>query len=119
MQTRQSATAVLFLALSLTTAVVQDMTTSSVGTGMNTTQALAGRQLAAWDAPVGHRQPTIVDLPPWLREIDGPGTQGLAPMQEPQALGGDTRRDGPGLTPRTYLDFGVPQICMQCWRSER
>src|SRR6516162_409303 len=64
MQTRQSATAVLFLALSLTTAVVQDMTTSSVGTGMNTTQALAGRQLAAWDAPVGHHQPTIVDLPP-------------------------------------------------------
>jgi len=32
-------------------------------------------QLVVLPAPVGHRQPTLDDLPPWLREIEKPGTQ--------------------------------------------
>jgi len=32
-------------------------------------------------APVGHRQPTLEDLPDWLRDTDGPVTEGSKPSQ--------------------------------------
>ena len=50
-------------------------------------------------APVGHRQPTLDDLPPWLREIEKPGTQ-ANPTQ-------DTEQQ---RTPRGRPDDGVPRI---------
>jgi hypothetical protein len=54
-------------------------------------------------APVGHRQPTLDDLPPWLREIEKPGVQ-ASPTQDT-----DQRR-----TPRGRPDDGVPRICEPC-----
>jgi hypothetical protein len=54
-------------------------------------------------APVGHRQPTLDDLPPWLREIEKPGTQ-ASPTQDTEQ-----RR-----TPRGPPDDGVPRICEPC-----
>jgi hypothetical protein len=49
--------------------------------------------LVVLPAPVGHRQPTLDDLPPWLREIEKPGTE-TAPQRRP--------------------DDGVPRICERC-----
>jgi hypothetical protein len=53
-------------------------------------------------APVGHRQPTLDDLPPRLREIEKPGSQ--TPTQDTEQ-----RR-----TPRGGPDDGVPKICEPC-----
>jgi hypothetical protein len=57
-------------------------------------------ELVILPAPVGHRQPTLDDLPPWLRDMEKPGTQ-ASPTQDP-----DQRR--------TPLDGGVPRICEPC-----
>jgi hypothetical protein len=59
--------------------------------------------LVVLPAPVGHRQPTLDDLPPWLREIEKPGVQ-ASPTQDT-----DQRR-----TPRGRPDDGVPRICEPC-----
>jgi hypothetical protein len=49
--------------------------------------------LVVLPAPVGHRQPTLDDLPPWLREIEKPGGQ---------------------PAPQERHDEGVPRICESC-----
>src|ERR1700757_973762 len=69
--------------------------------------------LAQLEAPVGHRQPTLDDLPPWLREEEKPGTE-AKPTQDPQAGSADVeqkgRRSGERRTPRALPDDGVPRI---------
>jgi hypothetical protein len=42
--------------------------------------------LAVLQAPVGHRQPTLGDLPPWLRHMEKPGTapNGTEGSEHPQ-----------------------------------
>ena len=60
-------------------------------------------QLAVLPAPVGHRQPTLDDLPPWLRQIEKPGPQ-ASPTQDMEQ----------GRTPRGRPDDGVPKICEPC-----
>src|ERR1700722_16421277 len=62
-------------------------------------------QLAVLPAPVGHRQPTSDDLPPWLRQIEKPGPQ-ASPTQDMEQ----------GRTPRGRPDDGVPEICEPCLR---
>ena len=54
-------------------------------------------------APVGHRQPTLDDLAPWLREMEKPDTQ-ASPTQDREQRG----------TPRGRPDDGVPGICEPC-----
>ena len=36
--------------------------------------------LAVFQAPIGHRQPTLEDLPPWLREKEKPDTEANPPQ---------------------------------------
>jgi hypothetical protein len=57
-------------------------------------------ELVVLPAPVGHRHPTLDDLPPWLREMEKLGTQ-ASPTQDP-----GQRRSPP--------DDGVPRICEPC-----
>jgi hypothetical protein len=59
--------------------------------------------LVVLPAPVGHRQPMLNDLPPWLREVEKPGAQ-ASPKQ-------DTEQQG---TPRGRPDDDVPRICEPC-----
>jgi hypothetical protein len=40
--------------------------------------------LAQLEAPIGHRQPTLDDLPEWLREEEKPGAEASA-TQAPEA----------------------------------
>jgi hypothetical protein len=71
--------------------------------------------LAQLEAPIGHRQPTLDDLPPWLRDEEKPEAE---PQQTPQAGGADTeqkdQRHGGRRTPRAKPDDGVPRICDPC-----
>ena len=69
--------------------------------------------LAQLDAPIGHRQPTLDDLPPWLREEEKPGTE-AKPTQDPQAGSTDVeqkgRRGGERRTPRAQPDDGSSNL---------
>jgi hypothetical protein len=71
--------------------------------------------LAQLEAPIGHRQPTLEDLPPWLREEEKPGAEAT---QAPQAGSADIeqkdQRHAQRRTPRARPDDGVPRICDPC-----
>jgi hypothetical protein len=58
--------------------------------------------LAVLPAPIGHRQPTLDDLPPWLRDTEKPGT-----LPNP-TQGSEQRR-----TPKPWPD-AVPRVCEPC-----
>jgi hypothetical protein len=117
MQIRPSMTMVLLLATVLVSLVVQAREPSS-----DVRVAAAAR---SWridlaqllEAPIGHRQPTLDDLPPWLREEEKPGTE-AKPTQDPQSGSTDVeqkgRRSGERRTPRAQPDDGVPRICDPC-----
>jgi hypothetical protein len=59
--------------------------------------------VAVLPAPIGHRQPTLDDLPPWLREKEKPGTEANPPQDSEQPR-----------TPKVRPDDGVPRICEPC-----
>ena len=71
--------------------------------------------LAQLEAPTGHRQPTLDDLPQWLRREEKPGTEAT---QAPQAGSADIeqkdQRHGQRRAPRARPDDGVPRICDPC-----
>jgi hypothetical protein len=74
-------------------------------------------QVAQLSAPTVHRQPTLNDLPPALREEEESGaeagrTQGLqAGTSNVEPGGQQTERR---RTPGEQLDNGVPRICDSC-----
>src|SRR3984885_6320441 len=73
--------------------------------------------VAQLPAPTGHRQPTMNDLPPSLREEEKSGTE-ASPTQDPQAGSADVeqsdRQNGRRRTPMVEPDNGVPRICDPC-----
>jgi hypothetical protein len=73
--------------------------------------------VAQLEAPVGHRQPTLDDLPQWLREEEKPGAE-ANPTQDSQAGTADVeqgdQRHGQRRRPRGRPDDGVPRICDPC-----
>ena len=93
MHIRSSMTMVPLLAMILVSPVVQAIGEPSSSRA----------DLAVLQAPIGHRQPTLDDLPPWLRDMEKPGTE-PNPMQ-----GSEQRR-----TPRVQPSDGVPRICEPC-----
>jgi hypothetical protein len=70
-------------------------------------------------APTGHRQPTLNDLPPSLREEEeeNPSVE-AGPTQDSQAGSAEveqsSRQNGRRRTPRIQPDDGVPRICDPC-----
>jgi hypothetical protein len=74
-------------------------------------------QVAQLPAPTGHRQPTLNDLPPSLREEEKSDTE-AGPTQDPQADIPDVeqgdQQTGRRRTPREQFDNGVPRICDPC-----
>jgi hypothetical protein len=73
--------------------------------------------VAQLPAPTGHRQPTLNDLPPSLREEEKSGIE-ASPTQDPQAgtpnVEQSDQNTGRRRTPRGQFDNGVPRICDPC-----
>ena len=115
MQIRLSMTMIPLLVMILASSVVQAIGEPSA----DARAAAAARSwridLAQLEAPIGHRQPTLQDLPPWLREQEKPGTEAT---QAPQAGSADIeqkdQRHEQRRTPRARPDDGVPRICDPC-----
>jgi hypothetical protein len=102
---RRSTTLIAYLATILLGSVVQS-------------SAASRTELAVLQAPVGHRQPTLNDLAPWLREKEGPSVEGPKPTQHPQTGSGDVeqrgQQDDSRRTRTTRPTYGVPNICEPC-----
>ena len=84
MQIPPSMTMIPLLAMILASSVVQ-----AIGEPSADARAAAAAAARSWridlaqiEAPIGHRQPTLQDLPPWLREQEKPGAEAT---QAPQA----------------------------------
>ena len=100
MQIRSSTIMVPLLAAILVSPVVQAIGKPSSDARVTATARSWRADLAVLQAPIGHRQPTLEDLPPWLREKEKPDTQ-ANPAQDSQ------QRQMPKVRP----DDGVPRIC--------
>jgi hypothetical protein len=103
MHIQPSITMVPLLATILVSPVVQAIGEPSSDARVIAAARAPHADLAVLQAPIGHRQPTLEDLPPWLREKEKPDT-GANPTQDPEQ-----RR-----TPRGRPDDGVPRICEPC-----
>jgi len=116
MQIRSSMTIVPLLATILGP-VVQAIGEPSSDARLTATARSSRADLAQLEAPIGHRQPTLDDLPLWLREEEKPGT-GASPTQDSQAGSADVeqkdRRNEHRRTPSVRPDDGVPRICDPC-----
>jgi hypothetical protein len=83
--------------------------------GHNLANAPSMIDVAVREAPIGHRQPTPADLPPWLRELEDPtgakrSKPGAAGDQGGQKQKG-LRQDDFGRAPGGLRHQEVPQIC--------
>jgi hypothetical protein len=103
MQIRSSMIMVPLLATILASQVAHAIGEPSFDARVTATTGSSRAQLAVLPAPVGHRQPTLDDLPPWLRQIEKPGPQ-ASPTQDMEQ----------GRAPRGRPDDGVPKICEPC-----
>jgi hypothetical protein len=103
MNIRPSMTMVALLAMIAVSPVVRAIGEPSPGPRVAATVKSSRADVAVLQAPIGHRQPTLNDLPPWLRDAEKPGTE-PTPMQ-----GSEQRR-----TPRVQPNDGVPRICEPC-----
>jgi hypothetical protein len=103
MRIRPSITMIPLLATMLVSPVVQAIGEPSSDARVTATARSPRADLAVLQAPIGHRQPTLEDLPPWLREKEKPGTEANPPQDSEQPR-----------TPRVRPDDGVPRICDRC-----
>ena len=103
MHFRPSMTMVPLLATILVSPVVPAIGEPSSDARVTATARSSRAELAVLQAPIGHRQPTLEDLPAWLREKEKPEAEANPPQDSEQ------RR-----TPRVRPDDGVPRICDPC-----
>ena len=85
MQIRALMTMAPLLAMIPVSPVVQAIGEPSSDARVAATARSSRADLAQLEAPIGHRQPTLDDLPPWLREEEKPGTE-ASPTQERRAI---------------------------------
>ena len=97
--------------------IVQAIGEASSDAKATATARSSHADVAQLQAPIGHRQPTLNDLPPWLREEEKPGAE-ASPTQNSQAGSADVeqrdRSNEQRRTPRVQPDDGVPRICDPC-----
>src|ERR1700739_345987 len=105
MQIRSLVTMIPLLATILVIPVIQAIGEPSSDAGATATARSSRVHLAVFQAPIGHRQPTLDDLPLWLRDTEKPGSD----ANSQQASHGEQRQ-----TPRVLPNDGVPQICGPC-----
>jgi hypothetical protein len=99
MQIRSSMIMVPLLATILASQVAHAIGEPSFDARVTATTGSSRAQLAVLPAPVGHRQPTLDDLPPWLRQIEKPGPQAV-----PRKTWNRGERPGDGLM-TAFLKF--------------
>jgi hypothetical protein len=75
MQIPSPTTMVPFLTTILVSAAVQAIGAPFSDTRVTAPSTSPRLDLAVLQAPIGHRQPTLDDLPEWLREIERPGIE--------------------------------------------
>ena len=96
---------------------VQAIGGPSSNAGFTATPMTVRGVLAQLEAPIGHRQPTLDDLPEWLREEEKPGAA-ANPTQAPEAgtvdVDQEDQRHGQRRKSRMRPDDGVPRICDPC-----
>jgi hypothetical protein len=106
------------IALAVSFAATGAVSTAADPGGSASAKTPTSRDVAVFDAPIGHRQPTLGDLPPWLRELEeaGPGqsTKPATGVQQRDQKPKQPRRDDSGHTPESNPYIGVPQICRPC-----
>jgi len=82
-----------------------------------TNRAFPIERVGTTEAPIGHRQPTLNDLPPWLRQQETEETNGSGAGQADQprasATDGMQQREQPPRNDRGPAN-GVPRICNGC-----
>ena len=105
MQIRSLVTMIPLLATILVIPVIQAIGEPSSDAGATATARSSRVHLAVFQAPIGHRQPTLDDLPPWLRETEKPGSDANS-KQDSQS---EQQR-----APMVLPNDGVPQICEPC-----
>lgn len=79
-----------------------------------TSRALPVHRVGTVEAPVGHRQPTLNDLPPWLREQQTNGSGAGQSDQSRPATDGLQQRDQAPVRYDRGPANGVPRICNGC-----
>jgi hypothetical protein len=111
MQIRQVIPMVSMLAFVLVSQVVEPFSDARL------TAIAKSVHVAQLPAPTGHRQPTLNDLPPSLREEEKSGAE-VSPTQDTQAGSANVEQGGQQTgqrrTPREQPDNGVPPICDPC-----
>ena len=103
---RELVTATRILAASLVA-----MVTQAVGE-LEPAKIPSTRDVAVFDAPIGHRQPGLADLPPWLREQEESGS-GHSGQTRDELGPNDVQERRPKLEEPTP-PYGTPQICQLC-----
>jgi hypothetical protein len=112
---RELAIAVLFLAGGPVSAWAQAGAASSPAAEAVDT---SGEDVAVLEAPIGHRQPGMGDLPPSLRQKEESGFGRSEPPQRSEPV---RQRQGKPDDPAQYEapPTDVPPICQGCWSDAR
>lgn len=117
MQIPSPTTMIPFLTTILVSAAVQAIGAPFSDARVTAPSTSPRLDLAVLKAPIGHRQPTLDDLPEWLREIEKPGIEAKS-TQDPQAGSADVeqrnQRNERRRAPRIRPNDGVPRICEPC-----
>jgi hypothetical protein len=110
-------TLICLLTATLVSPVVQPIGVPSFDAKLTPIGNSSRAKLAQLEAPIGHRQPTLDDLPEWLREEEKPGAE-ANPTQAPQAGAADVEQEdqhhGQRRKSRIRPDDGIPRICDPC-----
>jgi hypothetical protein len=118
MQIQASTTMVPLLVTILVSAAVQAIGAPSADVALTATTTSSRTNLAVLQAPIGHRQPTLNDLPEWLRDRETPGIEGSKPTQDQDAGSANVQQRGrhhePRRTPSVRPNGDVPSICEPC-----
>jgi hypothetical protein len=110
---RELAIAVLFLATGPASAWAQAGGASSSAARPVET---AGEDVAVLEAPIGHRQPGMGDLPPSLRQKEETGFERSGPPQVGEPATHVPQRPGKPDDPELYEapPTDIPPICQGC-----
>jgi hypothetical protein len=84
MQIRPSTTIVALVAMMLVNPFIEAIGETSSDGRVIATAKSSRADLAQLEAPIGHRQPTLDDLPEWLREEEEPSA-GASAIQAPRS----------------------------------
>lgn len=120
---RELATALLLLVSGWMNTEAQASGAFSPGRAMQPDWSSSIGDVAVFEAPIGHRQPTVFDLPEWLRKLEESGFKRSVPAQDASPITDvqpgrrkpkGRNREDPGRRQGIDPFTGAPQICRGC-----